>query len=265
MAGWDNTAILGYFMSAAMGKLLGFDTEMMHNALGLAYMQAAGNEQGMRDGALTKRMGPGFAARGGLTAAFMAQKGITGAKQIFETGAASYYIVYHAGYDRDTLIGGLGKNYLMTGIDIKAHHCCLILFAPIDAAKKLVKDHDIKADEVEEITVYTYPKGEVVCFPEEIKKKPRSIADAQFSIPWAVACAVVRGKADRSEFTEEARKDPKLLNMAAKVKPVIDASLTSMEHATVKIKTRKGEFETTVTSPYGTTGNPMSDPFLRAS
>jgi len=258
MAGWDNTALLGFFMAAAMGKLLGLDKEKMHNALGLAYMQASGNEQAIRDGALTKRMGPGFASRGGITAALMAQKGISGAKEIFETGAASYYKVYHAGYDQETLLGGLGKDFLMTGIDLKPHHCCLINFAPIDGTIKLIKEHRIKAEEIQEITVITYPHAEVVCFPEEIKKKPRSIMDAQFSMPYTVACAVVRGKAATSEFTDESIKDVALLNMAAKVKTIIDPALTSMEHATVKIKTSRGPFETTILHPYGTTGNPMS-------
>ncbi len=61
-----------------------------------------------------------------------------------------------------------------------------------------------------------------------------------------------------NEFTGEAIKDSALLNMAARVKTVIDPSLNSMEHSTVRIKTRRGEFETTMLHPYGSTGNPMT-------
>ena len=95
-------------------------------------------------------------------------------------------------------------------------------------------------------------------FPEETRQRPRTPEDAQFSLPWLVACAMVRGQAKMSEFSKEAIKDPDLLDMAAKVKGVIDPSLNSMEHAIMKIKTQRGEFETTILHPYGTTGNPMS-------
>ena len=96
MGGWDNTPIIGYFEAASLGKILDLDKEKIHNALGIAYMQAAGNTQCLRDGSLTKRMGPGFASRGGITSAFLAQKGITGARRIFECDEAGYYVLYHA-------------------------------------------------------------------------------------------------------------------------------------------------------------------------
>ena len=59
MGGWDNTPIIGFFEAASLGKLIDLDREGIHNALGIAYMQAAGNTQCLRDGTLTKRMGPG--------------------------------------------------------------------------------------------------------------------------------------------------------------------------------------------------------------
>ena len=258
MAGWDDTAICGSFMAASMGKLLGFDKEMIHNALGIAYTQAAGNAQGIREGVLTKRINPAFAARGGLTAAFMAQKGITGAKNIFEDGIASYYRVYHAGYNQKTLTEGLGKEFLMLGIDIKSYPCCLMSAAACEAAQKLSKEHHIKPEEVKEITARVYPHAVTVCFPEETRQKPRSPEDAQFSLPWLVSCAMVRGNATLNEFTKESIKDPDLLKMAAKVKGIIDPSFTSMEQTVMKIKTKRGAFKTTVFHPHGTTGNPMS-------
>jgi 2-methylcitrate dehydratase PrpD len=259
MAGWDNSAILGFFMAAAIGgKLLGFDRETLHNALGLAYSQAAGNEQCIRDGALTKRMGPGFGARGGLTAALMAQKGMTGAKDIFDEGKTSYYVVYHAGHNSEPLFKGLGTEYLMTGMAHKANHCTLSLAATINAGAQLVKENNIKLNEIEEVLVYSATRNEVVSFPEEIKKKPRTVADAQFSIPWTAACGIVRGKADKEDFDADARKDADMLAVAAKVKSILDPSITAMEHTNMTIRTKRGEFSVKITDPYGTIGNPMT-------
>jgi 2-methylcitrate dehydratase PrpD len=77
--GWHYTPLYGYFSSAAIaGKLYGFDREKLINALGIAYHQCAGNLQAVVDGSVMKRIGPGLASRGGITAALMAGKGITG-------------------------------------------------------------------------------------------------------------------------------------------------------------------------------------------
>ncbi len=84
-SGWHPTTLYGYLGAAAMaGRLMKLDEERMINALGIAYHQCAGNSQCFEDGTLTKRMGPGLAARGGITAALMAEKGITGARNILE-------------------------------------------------------------------------------------------------------------------------------------------------------------------------------------
>lgn len=258
MGGWDNTSIIGFFEAASLGKLLDLDQERIHNALGIAYMQASGNTQCLRDGTLTKRMGPGFASKGGIISAFMAERGITGAKRIFESEEAGYYVLYHEGYDREILLGNLGREFMMEGMAIKPHTSCKLTHAAIDAALNLVNENDLKANDVQEITAFVSPRAKIVCEPEEFRKKPVTIVDAQFSIPWVIACAVVRRRVQKTEFTNEAIHDPDLLAMAAKVKTIIDPSITSPDHAKVGIKTQKAEFETKILDPYGTPGNPMS-------
>jgi len=52
--------------AGSAAKIFGLNEEKTANALGIAYHQCAGNGQCVVDGALTKRMGPGFAAKGGL-------------------------------------------------------------------------------------------------------------------------------------------------------------------------------------------------------
>ena len=64
-AGWHLTALYGYLAAAGVaGRLLGLDEDRLLNSLGIAYHQCSGNGQCVTEGALTKRMGPGFAARG---------------------------------------------------------------------------------------------------------------------------------------------------------------------------------------------------------
>jgi 2-methylcitrate dehydratase PrpD len=45
----------------------------LRNALGMAFHQASGSAQSMRDGVLSKRLGAGFAARGAVLAHFSPQ------------------------------------------------------------------------------------------------------------------------------------------------------------------------------------------------
>src|SRR4030067_2960194 len=77
MGGWSFGPLLGHFTAAAAAaKLLHLDEEKVHHALGIAYHQASGNAQAMRDKAASKKIGPGFACRDGIISALMAQKGI---------------------------------------------------------------------------------------------------------------------------------------------------------------------------------------------
>jgi len=72
---------------------LGFDETTMVHAFGIKHQQASGNLQGSNDGALTKRMGPGFAARRGILAALVAKRGITEALNCIEGlyGIGAYF------------------------------------------------------------------------------------------------------------------------------------------------------------------------------
>jgi len=98
--GWHFTTIMGYLASAgAVGKLLGLDEERMINAFGIAFHQCSGSHQGRDDGAHTKKLGPGFSVRAGVAAALMAQRGITGPKNVLEGHFGLYKMYFQGGYD----------------------------------------------------------------------------------------------------------------------------------------------------------------------
>src|SRR5262249_39299376 len=120
--------------TVAAGRLLGFDPEQMRNALGIAFSQASGNRQCIADGALSKRLQSGFAARDAVTAVRLAQRGLTGATNIFE-GANGFFPLYQrGGYDRDLILGALGRDFLSARIALKPYPCGRNLHAMTDAA-----------------------------------------------------------------------------------------------------------------------------------
>jgi 2-methylcitrate dehydratase PrpD len=217
-SGWHPTAAYGYFSAAAIaGKLIGLDEERMVNALGIAYHQSAGNGQCVEDGALTKRMGPGLAARGGITAALMAERGITGAKNILE-GKFGMFNVYHGGdYDAKTLTADLGKRFEGVNVTQKPFSCCGFTHPFIEATLNLMRQHGIKPEQVREVTVYGGEAAYGISVPLEVKCAPRNVIDSQFSVPWVVATSLVKGKVTLEDFTEEAIKNEDVLKTAQKI------------------------------------------------
>ncbi len=217
-AGWHLTPLYAFIASSgAAGRVLGLDEERMMNALGIGYHQSAGNGQCVLDGAMTKRMGPGFAARGGTMAALMAEKGITGAPNVFQ-GEDGLFPVYHRNnIEPEFLTTDLGKRFEGVNVTMKPYPCCAGTHGYVGATFTLVENNDIKPDDVEEIVLVSRA-GDVLCVPLEVRSKPRNPVDSQFSVPWAVAAVIARGRAGIGEFNEEAIRSDDILNVAAKIR-----------------------------------------------
>jgi 2-methylcitrate dehydratase PrpD len=76
--GWHPTMIFGTVAAGvAAARLIGLDAGGLAHALGMSFHQASGSAQSMRDGVLSKRLGPGFAARNAVMGAFLAADGLT--------------------------------------------------------------------------------------------------------------------------------------------------------------------------------------------
>jgi 2-methylcitrate dehydratase PrpD len=243
-AGWHLTPLYGFLASAgAAAKIIGLDEDKTANALGIAYHQCAGNGQCVVDGSLTKRMGPGFAAKGGITAALMAQKGITGAKNCLE-GECGLYPVYHQGkYSRPAMIDGLGKVFKGMNVQAKPYPCCKGTHDFVDVTLAMVNKHGLQAADVQEIKVFAHGQANL-SLPVEVKSHPRNLVDSQFSIPWAVAVAIARKRAGIGDFTDEAIHSRDILDVAAKIKVEMEPCPDDAKGegpVKVSVKTNKGE------------------------
>jgi 2-methylcitrate dehydratase PrpD len=225
-AGWHPTTLFGFLGAAAMsGKIFGLDEEKMTNALGLAYHQCGGAGTGVADGALAKRMGPGLAAKAGITSALMAERGITGERDPLE-GRTGLFRTYMGGdYDPQILTADLGRRFEGVNIGDKPYPCCGLTHACIDAALALVARYAITPDNIREITVYGGDPVYGLSQPPEIKRHPRTIIDAQFSVPWVVATALVNGKVTVDDFTEEALKRQDILEVTPKITTKLDTAM----------------------------------------
>lgn len=227
--GWHFTTLNGFVTAAAVaGRILGFDAEKINYAMGIGYHQACGNGQAVKDGAHTKRLGPGFACRGGIYAAMLAAKGVTGATNIFE-GLNGFFKVYHEGhYSRDILVGELGERWESLNISIKPYPCCRGVHPAIDCALRLREEFGVTPENLDKLVIAL---GEgptfLLCTPLEAKKFPRNVVDAQFSIPWGASVAISRGAPGLKDYTAEAIQSQDILDITAKVVIETDTSLNS--------------------------------------
>ena len=222
--GLHTTGLFGTFGSAAVaGVLWGLTDEQIADALGIAGSQSSGLFAYLADGSETKRFHAGWAAQGGILAADLARRGFTGPATIFE-GPHGLFDAFLAGetHDAARLVRGLGTEWETRRIAIKPYPACHFTHAFMDAAAGL----GVRAGDVEEITCAIAPPAVgIVCEPRDGRLHPGSMYAAQFSLPFAVASAIVGGREGFELFGEDARSDKRVLALAERVRHVADDSL----------------------------------------
>lgn len=227
--GWHNTTLVGYLSSALIAaRLMRLDRERTVHAAGIAAHQAGGNAQSHIDGALTKRMGPGFASAAGVLSARLAARGVTGPRGVLE-GRKGWFAQYHKGmYSRDLLLGGLGQDYPGAAMSFKPWPSCRGSHTSVDAALRIAAALGPRTRSIARIVVRNGPaEWSFLTTPIERKRQPATTVEAQFSVPWAVAAALTDGKVGIAHFTPEALLRSDLRDMAARIETVRDDGLAN--------------------------------------
>jgi len=265
-SGFIYTPLFGYFAATvAAGRVLRLDTKQMVNAIGIAYSQVSGNHQVTVDGALTKRMQPGFASQAALVSVQLALRNVRGAQATFE-GIDGFLRVYlRDRCDRNLLREGLGERYEFTQLSYKPYPCCRFNHTAIDAALALRVAHNISAQRVLRLRVgVTRQAYAAVCQPVNVRKAPETIVHAQFSIPFNVAAALIDGGIGLGHFSESSIRRKDILALAQRVDAYIDDEIErewsrSISPANVEIDMEDGAtYKLRVDIPLGHPSRPMS-------
>ena len=264
-SGFIYTSLFGHFAAtAAAARVMGFDREQIVNAIGIAYSQAAGTHQVTRDAALTKRMQPGFAAKTALISVALAKAGIRGARNTFE-GVDGLFRTYLQGrYDPAALRDGLGKRFEFLNLSYKPYPCCRFDHTAIDAALDIRRQIGGDISGIRRISAHVNKQAyEAVCTPIAMRKSPETIVQAQFSIPFTVACALVKGNVGLVDFTDAGLREPAVRALAQKVDARIDEAIErdwsrNISPTHLVVETNKGTFEARVDYPRGHAEAPMS-------
>jgi len=223
-AGFHPTSVLGA-MAATLGvsAALGLDRKQTVDALGIAGSMAGGIIEYLAEGAWTKRLHAGWAARIGLHAARIAREGFLGPRTVFE-GTHGFFsgFAHTRDGDFDALTRDFGKEWLMEGLTFKPYATGTMNQPYIDCALRLARK-GFAAEDVAEVLCET-AEGYVHRLWEPLASKHRPANDyaAKFSTPFNIAVAFVTGSVGFEAFTEKTVRDPRILTLASKVRYVVD-------------------------------------------
>ena len=201
--------------SVGVGRLLGFDTNKMTNALGIAASLSAGLVQFSRSGTggMVKRLHFGRANESGVMAANLADRGFDGPHDIIE-GEFGFLRVFGDEWDMSKLSEELGKKVLTMNIYMKRYACHGTCQAPLQALQELQAKHRFSAVDVEFIDV----GGTHEVVDRHAGTEPKDPMLAQYSVPFSVALAFFRDPKDPRSFYNAAIKDRDILALCKRVR-----------------------------------------------
>ena len=210
--------------AVAVARLHGHDAAATRTVINLATsMSPANSWTPCFEGATIRNLYPGRSNLQGILATHLLACGYTA---VHDAPSDVYGTILGDRFDTEAVVDGLGADdrvdvYRIERNYFKFHACCLYNHTPLDAVRALVHDEGLAADDIERIRVTSLPFVTRMADPA-----PATMLSAKFSIPYAVAAAVVKGTTDVSAFRDEVREDPRVLALAARVEVSGDAAMS---------------------------------------
>lgn len=243
----------GYGAVAAAGSINRTGRDRLANALAIngvwAPNQAANGSSGYSK--LTgnhAKEGIPWSVVTGLTALELAENGFTGPEDILDH--ASYF-------DRDRIKNGLGLTWEILGTYFKPYSCCRYIHPAIDATLDLMQSRRLQPKDVLSIAVHTFQWAQRL----QNKVSPKTLVEAQYSLPFCLAAAVRHGASALAPIDEQLLDDREICSLAGRVTftvdDQIDQKFPTETWARVTLTTPSGEITSTTVMPRGDAGRPM--------
>lgn len=256
--GWHITSTCGVFgAAAAAGRILGLDAQRMVFALGSAAAQSSGLVETL--GFMAKSVGVGQAARGGLLAALLAERGLTGPELPLE-GPRGFLPVMGEAVDAARILDGLGARWEILANTYKPYPCGVVLNPVIDACLALRAAHAIAPDRIARIAITGHP----LLAERTDRAAVASGREAQVSAQHSAAVCLLRGAAGVAEYSDAAVDDPAVRALRARVTVERDAAVP-VGVATVAVTLTDGtRHEKRVEHARGSLERPLADGEIEA-
>lgn len=261
--GWWSTVTFGLVgATAAAARLLGSDENQIAQAIGLAAAASGGGKSVF--GTQAKPFLVGDAAQRAVRFARFIASGLTGPTEGIQ-GNTGFLHLLNNDVEKLDEANTLGRRWRLAdpGLLVKRYPVCSAAHATIEEIARLTFLTDLSADNIEAIQI-DVPKLVRISL---IHDHPETPAEAQFSLPFAAACAVLNGSVRLDDLNVETIGSAKTRNLMAKtrINEVADLLTDEMrqrfpENARVKILLKDRTERTGFCGEaYGMPGNPLSD------
>ena len=235
--------------AALSARILKLDEATMREAMGVAEYHGP-RSQMMRaiDHPTMVKDGSGWGAMSGVSAAYLARSGFTGAPAItVEAPAVAEFWT------------DLGDRWMIAEQYMKPYPVCRWAQPAIEAALDLKREHGFHADEIETLRVVTFHEASRLA-----AAAPTTTEQAQYSLPFPVAAALVHDRVSVSEIDGPGLCDPNVLTLASKIEMAEDDDFNAVfpreRWARVEIDLASGAKLTSQPSiGRGNADNPLSD------
>ena len=198
--------------AAIVARRLGLNEAQTRHALGIAEYHGP-RSQMMRciDHPTMLKDGSGWGAMAGVSAGLMAAGGFTGAPAI--TVEAEEVAEFWA---------DLGRSWDIMIQYFKPYAVCYWAQPALGGAMRLQQAHNIQPQEIETVRVYTFHEASRLA-----SRHPANTEEAQYSLPFPMAGALVHQELGYAQLNGEALRDPLLLDLANRVELIDDDSFNA--------------------------------------
>lgn len=218
--GWFNTALLGTLgAAAAASKALRLQPREFRHALALAAVEASGIRAVL--GSETKPYFAGRAAEAGVRCALLARAGVTAPARVLE--GPNGFISTHLGAQIGSEVDGSIERWAFVdpGFALKLYPACSAVQAAAEALHLLCREMTLEARDIRTITV----AGTHLVVRSLRFAAPRTFQEAQFSMPFALACILKFGTLGPEQLHTVTSVDPALRELMSRITLVEDPTL----------------------------------------
>jgi 2-methylcitrate dehydratase PrpD len=212
--GWHPTGIFGAIgAAAACASLRGLNAEQAAHSIALGASQSAGLMSNF--GTMTKPFHAGRAAHAGVVSARLAQNGFTASLDAIEHPQGFLSAVSPEGrLDRDSAIeaGSIWK-LARDGVAVKKYPLCYCTHRALDGMLDLLQAERVDAGTVKRVTVSTSPRYATILR----NHAPQTGLEAKFSMEFAMASALIAGRASPAELTDGFVRRPEVQALMQRV------------------------------------------------
>jgi len=188
-------------VAALAARLRGLDARTLREALGIAEYHGP-RSQMMREIAHPTMLhdGSGWGALAGVSAAILAERGSSGAPALTIEGSE---VVEHW--------ADLGRFWQIEHQYVKPYPVCRWAHPAIDAARELRAAHGVEPAQITGVRVHTFANAARL-----FARMPETTSQAQYSLPFAVACMLVHGRIGLEQIAGAALADRRVEAIVAR-------------------------------------------------